>query len=169
MGKILNVTASLLAALIITLSSCNTSGCTDNQSSIPLAGFYSYNTLREISVDSISVGGVGAINDSLLINSASASKVYLPFRANQDSTSYFIRYEAKNLNYPELFDTITFKYKRIPYFASEECGAMYRYSIDKLNYTTHLIDSVGLVDSLITNADIETIRIYFRTEEKPNE
>lgn len=46
---------------------------------------------------------------------------------------------------------------------------MYRYSIEKLNYTTHLIDSVGLVDSLITNADIETIRIYFRTEEKPNE
>ena len=58
MGKILNVTASLLTALSITLSSCNTSGCTDNQSSIPLAGFYSYNTLREISVDSISVGGV---------------------------------------------------------------------------------------------------------------
>lgn len=40
---------------------------------------------------------------------------------------------------------------------------MFRYIITSYTYTKHLIDSVGLVDSVITNVDRERIRIYFRT------
>ena len=42
---------------------------------------------------------------------------------------------------------------------------MYHYRITAYTYTTHLIDSVAVTDSLITNIDRETIQIYFRTAE----
>lgn len=160
----------LVVAPMLALAACNTAGCYDNQNSIPLAGFYSYQTRKAISVDSISLGGVGAPGDSLLLDNASGvSQVYLPLRSTQSATSYFIRYEQEALNDPRLNDTITFHYTSIPYFESEECGAMFRYEITSYDYTRHLIDSVGLVDRLITNADMERIRIYFRTNEESDQ
>ncbi|HRF69020.1 MAG TPA: DUF6452 family protein [Muribaculum sp.] len=169
MGKILKLV--LLACMLVVLhTSCNTSGCTENKSSIPLAGFYSYETLGAITVNEISIGGVDAPDDSLLLDNGSAGKMYLPFRSTAEETSYFIRYESEQLGGGALYDIITFNYTSIPYFASEECGAMFRYKINEMYYTKHLIDSVGLVDSLITNEDVEKIHIYFRTAdiEKPD-
>ncbi len=165
MGKILIF--CILACLCC--ASCNTSGCTDNKSSIPLAGFYSYSDLKSISIKNVSIGGVGAPNDSLLLDKGSESKIYLPFRPSQDVTSFFFHYhdlEVEDDPFDDLNDTITFSYTRLPYFESEECGAMFRYIVKEFSYTRHLIDSVSLVDSVITNADIESIKIYFHTSTK---
>ncbi|MDE5751611.1 MAG: hypothetical protein K2H88_03125, partial [Duncaniella sp.] len=41
----------------------------------------------------------------------------------------------------------------------------YHYRITSLTYTTHVLDSVAVLDSLITNLERETIRIFFRTAE----
>ena len=163
MGKVLIYLWCVLVAGMF-LSGCNSS-CTDNKSSIPLAGFYSYETLQAITVNDISIGGVGAPNDSLLLEKGSANKIYLPFRSGNTETSYMIRYESEELGGGELYDVIQFTYESIPYFASEECRAMYKYIISDVTHTNVLIDSVGLVTDEITNADIETIRIYFRTRQ----
>ncbi|TFU93719.1 hypothetical protein E4T81_07100 [Barnesiella sp. WM24] len=162
MGKIL-IYFSIVMSVV--LQSCNSVGCTDNKSSIPLAGFYSYEELAAITVNNVSIGGVGAPDDSLLVNNGSVSQVYLPFRADAGQSRFFIRYEDEALNFPELFDTITFNYTPIPYFASKDCGAMFRYRIDDYSYTRHLVDSVGLLTDVMTNADVETIRVYFRTQQ----
>lgn len=162
-----NVIIGVMSVLLFVATACNVAGCYDNQNSIPLAKFYSYQTKNAISVDSISLGGVGAPADSLLLDNASAvSQVYMPLRSTQSSTSYFIHYNQEALSDTRLNDTITFHYTSIPYFESAECGAMFRYKISSYDYTRHLIDSVGLLDSLITGADVERIRIYFRTNEE---
>ncbi len=148
------------------LSGCNSSGCLENQSSVPLAGFYSKSTLKEIAIDSVSIGGVGARNDSLIVdNGQGVSSVYLPFRSTSAQTAFFIHYEQKAISSNALNDTITFEYESIPYFVSEECGAMFYYDIHKMTYTKHLVDSVAIIDSLVSNTDVERIRIYFRTSE----
>ncbi|MCC8070628.1 MAG: DUF6452 family protein [Bacteroidales bacterium] len=153
-----------IAISLCLAAGCNTSGCLENQNSIPLAGFYSSSTLTAISIDSVAIGGVGAPRDSLLSTGATAiSQLYLPFRATDSSTSYFFRYISQGLNYDFLVDTITFTYDTHLYFASEECGAMYRYYITEMTHTTHLIDSVAITDSLVTNLDVERIKIFFRT------
>ena len=165
--------ALAFAAATALMPGCNTTGCTDNQNSVPLAGFYSYTTFEPISVDSIEIGGVGAPADSLLVStpgsasvvSGPVSQVYLPFRATLGESQFFVRYMQKALRHDELNDTLTFSYTSVPYFASEECGAMYHYRITSLRYTRHLIDSIGLTDSLITNVERETVQIYFRTNE----
>lgn len=159
----------LIATIVtgaLTLASCSNVGCTENQNSIPLAGFYSMSTHQAVTPDSIAIGGVGAPNDTLLLGPGSrATQVYLPFRSTAPQTEFYIQYKQKALDYPWLTDTLRFVYTATPYFASEDCGAMYHYLITGFSYTTHLIDSVAVTDSLITNIDRETIQIYFRTSE----
>lgn len=165
MGKILiTFILTIIGASLIT--GCNSTGCLENQNSVPLAGFYTSSTKKAIAIDSISIGGVGAPSDTLIIdNGLGVSQVYLPFRSSKESTSFYIHYNQEALDFDALNDTITFDYESIPYFVSEECGAMYFYSIKKVEYTRHIIDSVGLLDSMVKNTDIERIRIYFRTSE----
>lgn len=153
------------------LSGCNTTGCTDNRSSLPLAGFYSVEEQKAISIDSISIGGVGAPNDSLLLDCQQAGAVYLPFRQTASTASFFIAYKQKALDFPELVDTVTFNYDPIKYFASEECGAMLRYRIRRVAYTRHILDSVDVIpaDSTIINVDIENLKFFFRTGGKEDE
>ncbi|MDE6651000.1 MAG: hypothetical protein K2K08_01175 [Paramuribaculum sp.] len=168
MGKVLKYLICLIIGAVAWC--CNTVGCMQNQSSIPLAGFYDGSTDKKISLDSITVFGIGAPNDSSLISTRTASMVYLPFRSDNTSTSFCFRYLAKHLDHPELNDTISFTYTSQPKFVSEECGAMYFYTITGVRYTTHLIDSVAVTDSLINNLDTERIKIFFRVaheEEDP--
>ncbi|MCH5319424.1 MAG: hypothetical protein J1E38_06920 [Paramuribaculum sp.] len=171
MGKILRHIIPFIGVAVLAISAilpaCNTVGCLENQSSVPLAGFYSSTTGGKISVDSIWVYGIGAPGDSMLNTSLRASTVYLPFRAEQPSTSFAIRYLQSDLNFPALIDTIKFSYDSEPRFVSEECGAMFFYHITGISYTTHLIDSVAVIDSLINNFDTERIKIFYRTAE-PN-
>ena len=46
---------------------------------------------------------------------------------------------------------------------------MFKYEVTEFVSTYHLIDSVSLLDATITNADRETIRIFFRTYTEPPE
>ena len=168
MGKTLiqSVLALLAAA---TFAACSSSGCLDNGSSIPLAGFYDSATGKGVSLSSITVHGVDAPADSALIRpGTAASQLYLPMHAGHPSTTWVLEYADEPIASPEYNDTITLAYESIPYFASEDCGAMYCYRVNSVKHTTHLVDSVVMVDSLITNVDIERIKIYFRTaQEEP--
>ncbi len=162
MGKILNYII-LTSALIISICSCSSDGCLDNQSSIPLAGFYSSASKQTLALDSVEIYGIGAVGDSLLTNTGSdVSNVYLPFRATTDSTAFCLHYTYKSTPHiPN--DTIWFNYETIPYFASEECGAMYKYKITSTRHTLFLIDSISVIDPEINNIDIERIKIYFKS------
>lgn len=160
------VAALAVIAMLGSVSSCNTTGCTDNRSSLPLAGFYSAGTGAAIALDSLDIGGIGAPGDSLLLAAGEkASEVYLPFRSEHESAAFCIAYRYKSLDDPALNDTVTFRYDAFPYFASEECGAMMRYHITSIVYTRHLLDSVAVVaaDSVITNAPVENLHLYFKT------
>jgi len=163
MKSLLYISAAALLTSAL-LAACNSTGCTDNQNSVPLAGFYSMTTGDAISVDSLAISGVGAPNDSLLLGpSERASSVYLPLRSGETATTFVIKYMQKALAQYGLEDRITFYYEAQPWFASEECGAMYHYRITRVSHTSQLLDSVGISDSLVTNVERETIGLFFRT------
>lgn len=116
-------------------------------------------------LDSLAIGGVGAPGDSLLLKAGrSAYNLYLPFRSDRSSTSFRFHYDypSQGLDNPEFDDIVTFRYSSTPYFASEECGAYYIYTIEDVEYTTHLIDSVVVIDPVINNVELERIKVYFR-------
>lgn len=154
----------LAVVLACFISGCNTVGCMENQSSLPLAGFYDSSTGSAIQLDSIEVKGIGAPGDSLLyVSGTRLTEIYLPFRTTASQTTFCLHYCNRQLSDPSLNDTLKFAYTAMPYFAGEECGAMYRYNVTRVEYTSNLIDSVVLVDSLITNVAVQQIHIYFRT------
>lgn len=162
MGKILSLIAIVIAVIIGT-SSCGNNECFDNQTTLPLAGFYSMQTKSAITVDSLTVYGVGAPGDSLLLDNEQQSKVYMPLPLSGNSTSFVFHYNQKRLNYVELNDTLTINYNSYPQFISNECGVIYKYKVTDFFYTHHLIDSIALPTMEFNNKDIETIQIFFRT------
>lgn len=166
-GRLCSQAAALsLVVAILALAGCNTNGCLENRNSVPLAGFYSMATLKPISVDSVQITGEGMPEDDpLLAVGTYASQVYMPMRSTRPTTTWVFAYKQKALDRPELNDTLTFDYESTPFFAGSECGVVYYYDIKRMDYTRHLIDSVAITDSLVTNLDIERIQIYFRTSE----
>lgn len=158
---------SVFSALAI---GCATSECYDNQNSLPLAGFYSSQEVPvAISLDSISILGIGAPGDSILQDSVrSLSQVYLPFRIDQNSTTYQIRYLGGLPGVFHMADEITFIYEIEPMFVSSACGTVYYYKMVSIDYTQAFIDSVTCPSGVITNENLENIKIYFRvsTEEE---
>lgn len=163
-GILTYLTFVVIAVTAVTLlTGCNTSGCTDNHSAIPLAEFYG-SDMKAVTLDSVQIHGVGAPGDSVLLAAGTrAAEVYLPMRSTAANTTWCVSYKWKRLDMPALNDTISFDYQSIPYLASDDCGAMYRYRLTRVDYTRHIIDSIGVVDSLITNVDIASLHIYFRT------
>lgn len=153
-------------AVSVAMTSCNSTGCTENRNAIPLAEFFSSGEEVSIALDSLEIVGVNAPADSVLsAPGQQISQVYLPMRPTKSTTAWSFAYKWKALDDPRLNDTVTFDYTAIPYFTSEECGATYRYKIDGLDYTRHIIDSVAVVDSLITNIDKVYIRIFFKVSD----
>ncbi len=81
-------------AAVIIAGACTNDECYENKNSLPLAGFYSSDSHpASISLDSISIIGIGAPGDSVLHDSVSGlSQSYLPFRIDQGETVYEIKY-----------------------------------------------------------------------------
>lgn len=158
MSRLLRFLLHVVAAFA--LCGCSSDGCTNNQNSIPLAGFYDYATREPLSISGLEVLGVGAPNDSLLMEaSETAHQVYLPFRGADASTVF----EFRN---GQFVDVVTFNYESYPYFAGEDCGAMWRYRITGVECRGFLIDSIAITDSLITNVERERIMFFITAPSK---
>lgn len=153
-----------VAVMATGISACSSEECLENKNSLPFAGFYTSQPVPEaISLDSLTIYGLGAPGDSLLHDSVrNISQTYLPFRIDEERSSFVIRYLQEPFGDIGLADTITFRYDIIPYFVSSACGAVYEYRMRSIATTNHLIDSVTCPEGIITNMNAENIRIYFR-------
>ena len=152
--------------LIVCAWGCNSEECYDNKNALPLAGFYdSADTLRQVSVDSLEVYGIGAPRDSILSDGKTAkNELYLPFRLVSDTTSYVFRYLRKDLAALDISDTVTFIYTREPRLVSASCGVSYLFTMKKIEYSRQLIDSVTCPFGFITNKPIQNLKIFFRID-----
>lgn len=143
------------------LASCSSKECYDNQNTLPLAAFYAMEGHASVTLDSVTIYGIGAPNDSLLADTARREEIYLPFRPEAGNTSFVFRYEWQQAPRP---DTLTFHYDTRPWFTGEECGVVYYYYVDSISHTRHLMDSVSVPGMVITNAARRNIEIFFRGE-----
>lgn len=150
-------------AAALLLSACSTGACYDNSNSLPKAGFYSAQSGEAVSVTGLQVMGADAPNDSLLVKqSATITQAYLPFNPEKGQTRFIFTSGAFS-------DHVTFSYETMPYFASAECGAMWRFRITDVTHSSLFIDSVAVTDSLITNIDAEQIKIYIKPADVDDE
>lgn len=162
----LQATDIVLALLaIVTLCCCSDDTCYDNRSAVPSATFYASGTTSQFKADVVTIGGIGAPGDSLIVDSTSASKCALPLRPNVTQSRFFIKMMCvTGGDTTFVTDTLTLSYTPLPYFVSHECGAMYYYHIDGAEVTTHNVDSIAITNADVTNVTRETLRIYVPTE-----
>ena len=148
----------LAGAAAIALAACSNEGCQNNRNSIPMAGFYALEGEQQLSVKGLAIYGLGSPGDSLLLDSTRSShQVYLPLRGEVPSTSFVF-------SAGQISDTVTLTYNSWPYFDGEDCGAMWRYELTRIDYQRTLIDSIFITDSLITNIERERLMIFLKTE-----
>ena len=154
---------SLLVVAVMTLVVGCDNGCFENRTSIPKAALYASNMPdKTISVDSISVYGVGQKSGAMIVNCGKrVTSFSLPFRNDADTTEFVIRYDMKALAQSGVCDTLTFIYTRYPHFISADCGVTFNYQIDDFRYTTYMLDSAAVMVDEVTNIDEETLRLYY--------
>lgn len=152
----------LLPLLGMMLTGCTSNECLDNKNALPTAGFYSSEEpLQALQISGLGVWGLDARGDSALTTGGTISEIYLPFRIDEDQTSFCFNYEDTTFGEIADADTVTFVYERQPFFVSAACGATYFFKMRQIVSTTHVIDSVVCPDGIITNAEGANIKIYF--------
>lgn len=100
------------------------------------------------------VTALGVGRDSLWIIEPSISEILLPLSPN-DTTSYIISFDA-------IIDTITFIHETTQKYASIESGFYFEYKLNSIDFTNNRIDSVQIIDSLVTKKWHENIKLYIR-------
>ena len=152
---------------LLLLSSCGEKYCGESSSSMPLVGVYALGTPpREAMIESLTVYGVGQVNDSILYNKASkVSTFYTPLNISTDMVKYVLCYENPQIAEQFKRDTLTYKYSKKLVFESPECGATYSFVIKDFKYTTHSISYAELVTPEVNSLESQTVKIYYAAED----
>lgn len=139
---------------ILAASGCNIKRPCDEATSFPVkAGFYqSYG--QELTDTLLSGVTVFALEnqDSLLYEMDTLMQVELPLSPFSDSTNFVIQYKG-------IADTILFTYNRRLTLLSEACGFVMFFSINNLQPSHHLIDSLILTDKNLDADQKEHLKI----------
>ena len=114
-----------------------------------LASFANSTTSNDMN-SIITAQGIGL--DSLLYNEASMSDMLLPLTIN-DTTRYIVWFDSKS-------DSIIFVHETTQKYASMESGFYFEYKLKSIRFTQNRIDSVRIIDSLVTTKWNENIKLY---------
>lgn len=94
--------------------------------------------------------GVGL--DSLLYRDTTIFNILLPLTI-KDTTRYIIWLDSKS-------DSITFVHEKTQKYASMESGFYYEYKLNSVRFSQNRIDSVKIIDNLVTTKWNENIILY---------
>jgi len=130
------------------LTACGSSGCYE-QTEVKLRGnLYLLSEGKNITLDSISVWGIG--NDSLIYQNARLSQLALPLNPSSGESQFVFQVVNNGHAYK---DTLLFIYSKRPWFESMDCDCMMFSHLDTCLTTGHLISSVSILEHEIINND----------------
>jgi hypothetical protein len=78
----------------------------------------------------------------------------LPLSAN-DTTSFLISFDSH-------IETVTFIHETYQKYASMESGFYFEFKLRLIDHTKNRIDSIQIIDSLVTTKWHENIKLYIR-------
>ena len=141
-----------LYAVIILLGAI---GCKEVFEEPPQAFLYGtfYNSTTNLAISpTITLQGVG--HESLLYDEDSTLNLLLPLTI-KDTTQYIIWIDS-------MADSLTFVHETTRKLASVETGFYYEYKLLSVAFTQTRIDSITIVDSLVTTQWNENIKLYIQ-------
>lgn len=144
----------VLSGLIIILYSCAQASCFDETESYLKASLYNTSFSKILAPDSLTLYGMS--RDSIIYNKvADLTVALIPLNDTAQRSSFVIKING-------ITDTIEFRYSSYPHLISKECGYTYYHHLDTLPiFTKHIIDTILIESSTITNLKIENITIKY--------
>ncbi|NLT03452.1 MAG: hypothetical protein GXY09_06295 [Bacteroidales bacterium] len=143
------ITVWMLFGLLMTtalLPACQSKGCYEETDVKVCCSFYWDDSTAAVSIDSLSVWGVG--KDSLIYDNEIVSLLELELDPNASTTRFVVRVVANN--YPFL-DTLTFLHTNNPRFESMDCDCMVFSTLDTCLTTGRIFLSATLPQRSVTN------------------
>jgi predicted nucleic-acid-binding Zn-ribbon protein len=145
---------TIVAGCSFFINSCSLKSCFDVTESKVNAGFYSKDTGKAVSPDSLTLFGMN-MDTSKIYNKALAPKTaQFPLYAADTSVKFIIRINGTD-------DTIEFRYSGYLHLISKECGYTWYYNLDTALHSFNIIDSLSFSKKTITTLSEENMRIYY--------
>jgi hypothetical protein len=123
----------------------------DPPQSLVEASFLNSSTKKAIS-STITVWGIG--RENLWVKDTLLQTIILPLSAN-DTTNYLISFDS-------VADTISFIHESYQKYASMETGFYFEFKLKSIESSHNRIDSIQIIDSLVTQKWHENIKLYIR-------
>jgi len=135
-------------SLLAVLTACGSSGCYD-QTEVKMRGnLYLLSEADKITLDSVSVWGIGS--DSLIYQYASVSQLALPLNPSKEESQFVFQVISDGHAYK---DTLLIIHSNRPWFESMDCDCMMFSHIDTCMTTGQLIRSISILEHEIINND----------------
>lgn len=142
------------------VQSCTESDCSLSTTSLAHFDFLDSKSHQAVEfTEGAMITGIITSDDTLDVDTVfNQAKSYMSVPLSYtNQTTYVMHYNET------LRDTIWITHKNIPYVSDIECGAMMFYHVEKMDYTTNVLDSVTLVNPEINNEEKKNFNIYYRT------
>ncbi|HLN20056.1 MAG TPA: DUF6452 family protein [Bacteroidales bacterium] len=138
----------------IILSACTPEACLDETESYLKATFYSSATKQAVKPDSLTVFGSGMESNRIYSAQKQLSMARLPLNNLTGFSAFIIRINGRS-------DTLNVNYSSFPHLISKECGYSFNHNVEKISNSYLIIDSIRIINPIVTNENRENIRIYF--------
>jgi len=135
-----------LILLLPIFISCGSTGCYNETDVKVYCSFYSISKGAAVSLDSLSVWGVGS--DSLIYKKQTISQLALELNPNSTKTQYVV--QSKTGNYV-FTDTLTFIHTNKPWYESKDCDCMVFSTLDTCLTTGGIFQYATIPDHNIIN------------------
>lgn len=148
----------LVSCLLI--QSCGESDCSLSTTSYARFDFLDGKTQKSVTLtNGAMITGIITIDDTLNVDTVfNRAESYMSVPLSYTNQTMYVMHYSENLR-----DTIRLSHKNIPFVSDIECGSMMFYQVEEFTYTTHVLDSVTLVNPEINNEEKKNFNIYYRT------
>ena len=142
-----------IACFTLLLTSCLNAECVDDTKVYVKVFFYSYDTKKIESPDSVTLYGVG--NDiKIYDNQKITLPALIPLKNYDNETAFVIQIN-------ETTDTIRFVHSNFLRLISKECGYLMNHTIDAVDITSNGIDSISITNNEVTVKNIENVALFY--------
>jgi len=153
------VSLAVLAMLVFLLPGClGEEECDETTANLLRIGFYTRvpvtGLIQPILIDSISVYGVSRASSLIYDNSKRIRTIELPLKPMADSTGFVLIFPTN------ITDTIWVRHTYQLQFVSPACGFTVFNTLDEVNHTSRVIESVSIVQNFVSNTLEEHIKLF---------
>jgi hypothetical protein len=143
-----------IAGAALFIFSCTPQPCSENTESYLKASLYDKETNGLRAANSLTMYAINIDTAKIYDNAPEIQPVLIPLNASTDNCTFIITMNG-------VTDTLEFWYNSFPSLVSKECGYTFFHSLDSLEFTNNLIDTILIYNNRITTTNEDNIRIFY--------